>query len=176
VEPGIDYARAMAHVRETIAAIAPHDSQERFEGLGVTVIRAWARFVSEREIEAGGRRILPRRVVIATGSSPAVPPIPGLDGVPYLTNETLWELDERPEHLLVLGGGPIGLEMAQAHVRLGARVTVLEAARALGAADRETAEIALARLRAEGVEIREGAAVERVSGGPGAVTSRAGRA
>jgi pyruvate/2-oxoglutarate dehydrogenase complex dihydrolipoamide dehydrogenase (E3) component len=170
VEPEIDYARAMEHVRETIAAIAPHDSAERFEGLGVTVIRAWARFVSEREIEADGARIRARRVVIATGSSPAVPPVPGLDEVPYLTNETLWDLRARPEHLLILGGGPIGMEMAQAHVRLGSRVTVVEAGRALGAADREAAGIALARLRAEGVEIREGATVERVSGGSGAVT------
>ena len=173
-EPEIDYAAAMEHVRSVIAAIAPHDSQERFEGLGVTVIRARARFVSEREAEAGGRRIRARRFVIATGSRPAVPPVPGLDGVPYLTNETLWDLRERPEHLLILGGGPIGMEMAQAHARLGSRVTVVEAARALGRDDPEVAAVALARLRAEGVEIREGAAAERISGAAGAVTLHLG--
>lgn len=169
-DPDIDYAAAMGHVRATIAAIAPHDSEERFEGLGVTVIRAHARFTGPREVQAGGQTIRPRRVVIATGSSPAIPPIPGLDTVPYLTNETLWELDRAPPRLIVIGGGPIGCEMAQAHRRLGCEVTVIEAAGALGRDDPETAAIALARLRAEGVDMREGVAVSRVSGGPGAVT------
>ena len=99
-----------------------------------------------------------------------MPPIPGLADVPHLTNETLWSLRERPEHLLVIGAGPIGMEMAQAHARLGARVTVVEAASALGRDDPEVAAIALARLRAEGVEIRERAGVERVSGNGEAVT------
>ncbi len=170
VEPQANYAAAMEHVAATIAAIAPHDSQERFEGLGCTVIRAWAKFVSEREIEAGGQRIRPRRVVIATGSRPAVPPIPGLDTVPYLTNETLWDLRTRPEHLLILGGGAVGIEMAQAHRRLGSRVTVVDAAAPLGAHDPELAEIALAALRAEGVEFLGGAEVRRVSAGAGAIT------
>ena len=118
VAPTVDYAAAMGHVQEVIGRIAPHDSQERFEGLGVRVIRAWARFVSEREVEAGEARIRARRIVIATGSSPAVPPITGLETVPYLTNEPLWDLRERPGHLIVVGGGPIGMEMAQAHRRL----------------------------------------------------------
>ena len=169
-EPEVDYAGAMAHVRSVIADIAPHDSQERFEALGVRVIRARARFASPREVVAGAHRVRARRFVLATGSSPAVPPIPGLEGVPYLTNETLWDLRTRPEHLLVIGAGPIGMEMAQAHARLGARVTVVEAARPLGQDDPEIAEIALDRLRTEGVEIRTGAGVERVAGGAGAVT------
>ena len=166
-EPEIDYAAVMDHVQATIAAIAPHDSQERFEGLGVTVLRDRARFTGPDEVLAGTLRIRARRFVVAAGSSPLVPPIPGLGGAPYLTNETLWAGRACPDHLLILGGGPIGIEMAQAHARLGSRVTVVEAARALGRDDPEIAAVVLDRLRAEGVEIREGAAVEAVSGGPG---------
>lgn len=165
-----DYPAAMDHVAATIAAIAPHDSQQRFEGLGCTVIRARARFTSPRTVEAGGQEIVARRFVIATGSRPLVPPVPGLDAVPYLTNETLFSLRERPAHLVVLGGGPIGIEMAQAHRRLGSQVTVIEAAQALGRDDPELAAVVLARLRAEGVDIRERAAAAGISGGPGAVT------
>lgn len=167
--PEVDYAAAMRHVHSAIAAIAPHDSVERFEGLGVTVIEDYARFVSPTEAIAGGQVIRPRRFVIATGSSPAVPPIPGLDTVPYLTNEALWENDTLPERLIVIGGGPIGIEMAQAHARLGSEVVVLEAFKLLGKDDPEIAAIALARLRAEGVDLREGAKVAKVSGEAGAV-------
>ncbi len=167
-EPG-DFADAMAHVRATIAAIAPHDSVERFEGLGVQVIQGYAHFTSPTEIEVAGQRIRARRFVIATGSRAQVPPIPGLDKVPYLTNETLFDLPERPGHLLIIGGGPIGLEMAQAHRRLGARVTVIEAARALGREDSDAASVVLAALRAEGVEIVEDVQIERVGGHAGAI-------
>ena len=169
VPAGVDYAGAQDHVARAIAAIAPHDSQERFESLGVRVIRARGRFVSPREVEAGGTRIAARRFLIATGSVPAVPDIPGLADLPYLTNETVWDLRDLPAHLVIIGGGPIGMEMAQAHRRLGAEVTVLEAGRALGREDREAADLVLARLRAEGVDIREGAGVTRVSGSAGAV-------
>jgi pyruvate/2-oxoglutarate dehydrogenase complex dihydrolipoamide dehydrogenase (E3) component len=161
--PQIDYAAAKAHVHEVISEIAPVDSQERFEGFGVRVIREYGRFLSDREVAAGEFRITARRIVIATGSSPIVPPIPGLDAVPYLTNETLWALTERPAHLLIIGGGPIGLEMAQAHRRLGSEVTVIEGAKALGRDDPEAAAQVLAALRGEGVEIAEGEAVARVS-------------
>ena len=163
VEPDIDFARVKDHVARVIEAIAPVDSQERFEGLGVHVIRAWARFISPDEVEAGGAVIRARRFVIATGSRPVVPPIPGLGTVPYLTNETIFPLREKPAHLLVLGGGPIGLEMAQAHRRLGCAVTVVEAARALGREDPELAGVVLARLRAEGVEILEDLSITEVS-------------
>ena len=114
-----------------IAAIAPNDSKERFTGLGVRVIEGEARF-TDADDRRGRRRfeIKARRFVIATGSSPAVPPIPGLDETPYLTNETIFDLHALPEHLIVIGGGPIGLELAQAFRRLGAEVTVLEAAHA----------------------------------------------
>jgi len=126
VVPEVDYAAAKDHVAEIIAQIAPTDSVERFEGLGVRVIREYGRFVSASEVQAGDHLIAARRVVIATGSSPLVPPIPGLDTVPYETNETIFDLRERPRHLLIIGGGPIGMEMAQAHRRLGCDVTVIE--------------------------------------------------
>ena len=159
VAPTVDYARAKDHVRDVIAGIEPHDSVERFESLGCTVIQDYARFVDARTVEAGGKQIKARRFVIATGSSPWTPPIPGLDEVGFHTNETIFELREKPKHLLVIGGGPIGLEMAQAHRRLGCEVTVLEAFKALGKDDPELTAIALEALRGEGVNIREGAEV-----------------
>ncbi len=165
VEPEIDFAAVKDHVRGVIAQIAPVDSQERFEGLGVRVIRDWARFTSPDEVEAGPHRVCARRFVIATGSVPLVPPIPGIDGVPVLTNETIFDLRERPEHLLIVGGGPIGIEMAQAHRRLGSRVTVIEGDRVLNKDDPELAAIVAARLREEGVEIVENAKVSRIHGG-----------
>ena len=168
--PRIDFAAARDHVADVIAMIAPVDSQERFEALGVRVIRAYGRFTSPREVQAGGHLIRARRVVIATGSRPMVPPIPGLDSVPFETNETIFKLRERPEHLLIVGGGPIGMEMAQAHLRLGCKVTVIEGARALGKDDPELAAVVLDALRDEGVDIVEGAQVASVAGRAGAVS------
>jgi pyruvate/2-oxoglutarate dehydrogenase complex dihydrolipoamide dehydrogenase (E3) component len=168
--PAVDYAAAKDHVARVIETIAPVDSQERFEGLGCTVLRDWARFVSPTEVQAGDTVIAARRFVIATGSSPLVPPIPGIDTVPCHTNETIFDLLERPGHLLIVGGGPIGMEMAQAHVRLGSRVTVIEAEAAMGKDDPEMAAIVVDRLRAEGVEIVEGAKAERVAGTGGDIT------
>ena len=162
VVPVVDFGAVKDHVAGVIAGIAPVDSQERFEGLGCEVIRDWARFVSPKVVEAGGRRILARRFVIATGSRAVVPPVPGIESVPYLTNETVFALRERPEHLLILGGGPIGMEMAQAHRRLGCAVTVIEAGRALGREDPEAAAVVLEALRAEGVRIVEGQGVVRL--------------
>lgn len=167
--PQADYAAAKDHVHQVIETIAPVDSQERFEGFGVRVIREFGHFVSETEVAAGDYRITARRMVIATGSAPLVPPIPGLDKVPYETNETLFDLREKPEHLLIIGGGPIGMEMAQAHVRLGCKVTVIEGFKALGKDDPEAAALVLDALRAEGVEIAEGAMVSRIGGQAGAV-------
>ncbi|MFU1477658.1 dihydrolipoyl dehydrogenase family protein [Roseovarius sp. C7] len=169
VAPKVDYAAAKDHVQDVIAQIEPVDSQERFEGLGVKVIREYGRFLSPTEVQAGETVITARRIVIATGSSPLVPPIPGLDTVPYETNETLFELREQPEHLLIVGGGPIGLEMAQAHRRLGSKVTVIEGAKALGKDDPELAAIVLDRLRAEGIEIAEEALAQEVRGAAGAI-------
>jgi pyruvate/2-oxoglutarate dehydrogenase complex dihydrolipoamide dehydrogenase (E3) component len=173
-DPAPDFAAAKDHVRAVIDHIAPVDSQERFEGLGVRVIRETARFVSETEVEAGPHRITARRFVIATGSRPFVPPIPGLAEVPHHTNETIFDLRDRPGHLLIIGGGPIGMEMAQAHRRLGCRVTVLEGAKALGRDDPEAAALVLERLRDEGIEIVEGAQVAAVSGAEGAIRVETG--
>jgi len=165
---GMDWQAAHAHVAETIAAIAPHDSVERFEGLGVRVIKGFARFTGPQALEVGGEVIRARRYVIATGGRPAVPPIPGLETVPYLTNETLFDLAERPNHLLILGAGPIGAEMAQAHRALGCEVTLVEAAEALAREDPEARALVLERLRADGIRIVENApavAVQPVDGG-----------
>ncbi|MFZ4808571.1 MAG: dihydrolipoyl dehydrogenase family protein [Hyphomicrobiaceae bacterium] len=169
VEPAIDPAAVRAHVDGVIAGIAPNDSVERFTGLGVRVVLAAARFVDARTVVAGELRIRARRFVIATGSSPAVPPIPGLADVPYFTNESIFANATRIEHLIVVGGGPIGMELAQAHRRLGSRVTVLEGARALAKDDPELAAVVLERLRAEGIVIRENAKVTSVAGAAGDV-------
>jgi hypothetical protein len=132
VEPEIDFAAVKRHVKGVVEGIAPMDSQARFEGMGVQVIRAAGRFTGPREVEAGGMRIQARRFVVATGSSAAIPPIPGIADVPVLTNETIFDLEVKPDHLIVIGGGPIGAEMAQAHRQLGCRVTVLEMFALLG--------------------------------------------
>lgn len=160
---GIDGPGVRRHVTDTIAAIAPVDSQERFEGLGVTVLRAPARFTGPRSLRAGDTDIHARWVVLATGSAPAVPPIPGLGDVPYLTNETLFGLADLPGHLLVLGGGPIGIEMAQAHAALGCRVTVLEMGSILANDDPELADVVRRRLAAAGVTVMEGARAAQVA-------------
>ncbi len=172
VAPQVSYAEAKDHVHRVIDTIAPLDSQERFEGLGVHVIRDWGRFISPTELQAGDQVIAARRFVIATGSGPLVPPIPGLDAVPYHTNETIFDLRERPDHLLIIGGGPIGMEMAQAHLRLGCRVTVIEGAKAMAKDDPELAAIVLDRLREEGVEIAEDALAEEITGQAGAIRVR----
>ena len=169
VAPQIDYRRVRDHVHGVIEAIAPNDSVERFTGLGVQVIQGAARFADRHSVLAGDRLVRAHRFCVATGSSPLVPPIPGLDQVPYFTNETIFENDRPLGELIVIGGGPIGLELAQAHMRLGSQVTVLEAMKAMGKDDPELAEIVLARLRAEGLTIREGAKVERVDGRSGAI-------
>ncbi|WP_104020416.1 dihydrolipoyl dehydrogenase family protein [Roseovarius nitratireducens] len=169
VVPQVDYAAAKDHVADVIAQIAPVDSQERFEGLGVRVIREYGEFISPTEVRAGSHVISARRTVIATGSSPLVPPIPGLDRVPYETNETIFELRERPDHLLVIGGGPIGMELAQAHRRLGCAVTVIEGEKVLSQDDPEMVEVVRARFDAEGIAIEEAALAAEITGKAGAI-------
>ncbi|MEZ5775855.1 MAG: FAD-dependent oxidoreductase [Hyphomicrobiaceae bacterium] len=159
--PMINLRFVHEHVRGVIAAIAPNDSVERFTGLGVRVIQAPARFVDRETVEAGDYQVKARRFVVAAGSSPALPPIPGIDTVSVLTNETIFALAERPQHLVVVGGGPIGIELAQAHLRLGCRVTVIEAMKALGLGDPELTAPLIAELREEGLTLVEGAKVER---------------
>jgi len=167
--PNIDFAAAMAHVREVIQGIEPHDSVERFESLGVNVIKGAARFTSRNEVAVGERRIRAKRFVIATGSRATVPPIPGIDDTDYLTNETLFENSACPDHLIIVGGGPIGIEMAQAHYRLGVKVTVLERMRALPNDDPDLAAIVVKALLDEGVSIREEVNIASVSGKTGDV-------
>jgi pyruvate/2-oxoglutarate dehydrogenase complex dihydrolipoamide dehydrogenase (E3) component len=160
--PVIDWAGVRAHVQGAIATIAPQDSEERFTGMGVRVIRSTAHFTAPDELEAGGHRLTFRRCVIAAGSAAVVPDLPGLDALPWLTNETLFDLEEPPGHLLILGCGPVGLEMAQAHARLGCLVTVLEAAPRI--AVREDASLTApvrAALAADGVVFHEGVKVAR---------------
>lgn len=176
-KPDIDFARVNAHVKGVIAAIAPNDSIARFEGLGVKVLQGDARFKDRHTVIVGNTEIRARRFVIATGSRAAAPPIPGLDVTPYLTNETIFDNTTCPEHLIIIGGGPIGMEMAQAHRRLGAKVTVIEAARALSKDDPELVLFVLDRLAREGVEILEGSPIARVAAATGkiAVTLENGR-
>jgi pyruvate/2-oxoglutarate dehydrogenase complex dihydrolipoamide dehydrogenase (E3) component len=169
-EPSVDFAAVHRHVHNVIAAIAPHDSVERFEGLGVTVIQAPARFISPGMVDAGGRTIRPRRFVIATGSHAFVPPIAGLKDVPYLINETVFDLTELPKHLIVLGGGPIGCELAQAFRNLGAAVTLIEMAQILPKDDPDLAAVVRARLIADGVTLHESASASAVSGSAGNIT------
>jgi pyruvate/2-oxoglutarate dehydrogenase complex dihydrolipoamide dehydrogenase (E3) component len=164
VEPQVEFGAVKDHVAAVIAQIAPVDSQERFEGLGCTVIRAFARFTGPREVQAGDTLVRARRFVIATGSRPFVPPIQGFETVPYLTNETIFQLRDRPQHLIVIGGGPIGVEMAQAHRRLGCDVTVIEGAKVLGREDPELSALVIEALRAEGIRFLEGQPVIRLAG------------
>ncbi|HZF97804.1 MAG TPA: FAD-dependent oxidoreductase [Pseudoxanthomonas sp.] len=149
-----DFADAMARVREVIARIEPHDSVERYRGLGVDVIQGEARLVSPWEVEVGGRRLSARSIVLATGARPLVPPMPGLDRVPYLTSENLWDLKSLPKRLLVLGGGPIGCEFAQAFARMGSAVTQVEIApRLLPREDADAAHAVAEGLRRDGVRV-----------------------
>ena len=168
----VDFPAVAEHVRGVIEAIAPHDSQERFESLGVRVVRAPARFLSDRVVEAGGEQLRARRFVVATGSSPGVPPIPGLQDTPFFTNETIFENRQCPEHLIVIGGGPIGMELAQAHRRLGARVSVLEMFQALAKDDPELTALVKQSLAADGVTLREGVGIENVGTRDGGIVVR----
>jgi len=155
--PQIDFRAVHDHVHGVIAAIAPQDSEARFAGLGVRVVRASARFISRNEVAADDLVVEARRFVVATGSAPATPEVPGLAELPFLTNETVFQQTILPERLLVIGGGPIGLELAQAHRRLGSEVFVVAGRRALPKDDPELAAVVLTRLRREGVDVVEGA-------------------
>ena len=163
-EVRVDFDKVRAHVRSVIDSIAPTDSAERFSGLGVRVIQGEARFKDKRTVVVGDEfEICARRTVIATGSLPALPAIPGLhDGV-YFTSETIFDLDVLPSHLVVIGAGATGLELAQAFCRLGSDVTVLDAGAALAQDDPECVNILLAQLDKEGVVIHTGVTVTRIS-------------
>ncbi len=170
--PRVDLGAIADSVTQVIAAIAPNDSVERFERLGVTVIRGEARFTGPSTVCANGSEIRPRRFVVATGSHPAIPPIPGLAQLPHLTNETVFTNRELPEHLIVIGGGPIGLEMAQAYHRLGARVTVLDLGPLLPRDDPELVRVLSERLSGERVELRPHVTIASAARENGGLTIR----
>ena len=151
----VNYASVMRHVRQTIAAIEPHDSQERFDGLGVRVIRGYAEFASKNSVRVGEETLTARRIVVATGATPIAPPINGLDAVAYFTNETFFENRNRPDHLIIIGGGPIGVEMAQAHAQLGIKTTLIERFEILPREITKTREIVRTKLLQDGVTVFE---------------------
>jgi len=167
IRPTVEFDSVSDRIHRVIEAIAPNDSKERFTGLGVRVIEGEARFTDTRTVVVGQEpdikfEIKARRFVIATGSTPVVPSISGLDQMPYLTNESVFQTRERPKHLIILGAGTTGLELAQAFRRLGSEVTVLEVAQPLAHEDPECAAIVLDALAREGVTIRSHVTVERV--------------
>jgi pyruvate/2-oxoglutarate dehydrogenase complex dihydrolipoamide dehydrogenase (E3) component len=159
---GVDFAVVKEQVRQVVAAVAPNESRERMTGLGVRVIEGAARFVNRHTVAVGDLAITARRFVIATGSSPALPPIPGLAETPHLTGDTILDLADCPRHLIVIGAGSAGLEMAQAFRRLGADVTVLEAATPLAGEDAEGAAVVLDALQRDGVTLRSGVEIAGV--------------
>jgi pyruvate/2-oxoglutarate dehydrogenase complex dihydrolipoamide dehydrogenase (E3) component len=158
----VDFAAVMAHVHQAIETIAPVDSQERFEGLGVHVYRGRGVLRDDRTVEVNGETLKAKRIVIATGSRAKVPPIPGLESVPYLTNHSLWGLSVLPRHLAIIGAGAIGMEMAQAFRRLGAQVTLLEAGTPMPRDDADAVALVTESLRSEGVDLRANVQIERV--------------
>lgn len=170
--PRIDFPAVADGVARVVAELAPNDSEERFAALGVHVVRAEARFADPRTLRAGEAEIRPRRFVVATGSHPVIPPIPGLAGLPYLTNETIFENRAPPRHLIVLGGGPVGIELAQAHRRLGAAVTVLDLGPILPREDPELAALLAERLAAEGIALRPRVTIESAAGAGGGIALR----
>ncbi len=170
VEPEIDFGKLHDHVHGVIADIRPNDSAERYTGLGVQVIQGEAKFLNKRTVAVGETRIQARRFVVATGSEPAIPDIPGLGEVSYLTNDTIFDLAEPIAHLAVIGAGPIGVELGQAYRRLGAEVTLLDRAEPLQNFDPEGAGVVLRVLAAEGIAIHTGVAVDRVAQGESGIT------
>lgn len=163
----VDFGQVMSHVRAVVADVERDESPQQLAGEGIDLVRGWARFTGPHSIDVDGRRLDASRFVLATGAHAAIPPVPGIGDVAHLTNGNLFELTERPAHLLVLGGGPIGVELAQAFAQLGSRVTLIEAApRILVKEEPEVSSIIAAVLERNGVEVRTGAAVEQVSAGP----------
>ena len=161
-----DFGRVMERVQQVVRRIEPHDSVERYTQLGVEVVEGEARLVSPWEVEVNGRRLTARSIVLATGARPLVPPLPGLDQVEYLTSDTLWSLRELPRRLVVLGGGPIGAELAQCFARFGSEVTVVEMAqRLLPREDEDAAAAVESRFRAEGLRLATAHRALRVESG-----------
>lgn len=166
----VTWADARAAIAGAITTIEPHDSPARFEAFGVEVLFGDAVFTGRSEISVGGRRITARRFVVATGSDAAIPPVPGLAALPCLTNDTIWDLDELPEHLVIIGGGVIGCELSQSFARLGARVTVVDMGSLLPNDDPDAVAVVRAQLLADGVTLREGVSIVGAAGDAGTVT------
>ena len=163
VEPQVDWTAVKAHIQGVIEQIAPVDSVERYEGFGVEVITEDARFEDERTVVSKTHIVRAKRFVVAAGSRASVPPIPGLADVPYLTNESIFSVPDFPSHLLIIGSGPIGLEMGQSFRRLGAQVTIIDIAEPLGRSDPDHAKVLIDALTAEGVDFRAPAKTKAVS-------------
>lgn len=152
-----DFAQVMERVQRVVKSVEPHDSVERYTGLGVDVIQGEAMIKSPYEVAVNGQTLTTRNIIVATGARPFVPPIPGLDQIAYLTSDDLWTLRELPKRLLVLGGGPIGCELAQSFARFGSQVTIVEMApRLMIREDEDVAELVATRFRAERIEILAG--------------------
>jgi len=158
----VDFSKVIQHVHSVIKTIEPHDSVERFESLGVTVFQEQGEFLDSHTIKAGKHTIKARKIVIATGSSPFIPPIKGLEATNYLTNETIFDLSVLPEHLIVIGGGPIGCELAQAFAMLGSKVTIIEAMKILPKDDKDCVDVVRKSLISMNIEILEDAKVNEV--------------
>jgi pyruvate/2-oxoglutarate dehydrogenase complex dihydrolipoamide dehydrogenase (E3) component len=163
VEPSIDWPAVQAHIKDVIETIAPVDSQERFEGFGCTVIREWARFTDPSTVESDSYIIKAKRFVVTAGATAFVPPIPGIETVDYLTNETVFDQPDLPASMIVLGGGVIGVELGQAFARLGVAVTIIEAASLMGRSDSDAVDLVRESLLADGVTVIEGVAATQVA-------------
>ncbi len=158
--PNVDYAKIASHIKKVIATIAPNDSVERFTKLGVNVIQGEGYFIDPKTVQVGEQQIQARRFVISTGSSAAIPPIPGLEDTPFYTNENIFDLSEQPEHLVIIGGGPIGCELAQAHLLLGTKVTLLEGFSIMPKDDQDAVKVVKENFLTQGLNLFEGIKVE----------------
>ncbi|GAA4641781.1 hypothetical protein GCM10023115_01860 [Pontixanthobacter gangjinensis] len=167
--PKVEWAGVHKHIHDAIAHIEPHDSVETFEEMGCEVMLGRATVTGKQTVEVGGRTLKAPRIVIATGSEPFVPPIEGLDSVSYLTNENLFELTEQPKHLVIIGGGVIGMEMAQSFRRLGCEVTVIEPGTPMSRDDRESVQVVVDVMKDEGVRFVAGKGM-KVEGSEGSIS------
>jgi len=158
----VDFSKVMEHVHSVIKTIEPHDSVERFESLGVSVFQEYGAFVDKNTLKAGDKTITARKIVIASGSSPFIPPIKGIDTIDYLTNETIFDITALPKHLMVIGGGPIGCELAQAFAMLGSKVTIIEAMSILPKDDKDCVAVVRDSLKDKGIEVLEQSQVNEV--------------
>jgi len=158
-----NYQQVYEYVHKVMANIAPHDSQERFEKLGIEVLRNTAKFINTKEIVVDDTTVTAKYFVIATGSSPALPPVEGLQNTPFLTNETIFEIKTQPEHLIVIGGGPIGCELAQAYRTLGSKVTLIQHSIIMKKDDPELVDVVRQQLIADGIELYEQCELNKIT-------------